>query len=116
MGFIPLNMSLIIISKNNKNQFKVSNYPLESVALVNVKRAPAIAISNIAGTADPSELNLIQLLVFPEQLYFRCESGRVKREWLDSVEDAKKKQQEEKAMVRQATIRGYYHYLFIFLK
>lgn len=70
-----------------------------------------MASSNIA-EADSSELNLIQLLVFPEQLYFRCESGRMKREWLDSVEEAKKKQQEEKAMVRQATIRGFIHSYF----
>jgi hypothetical protein len=73
------------------------------VALVNVKRAPIMINS---GSSDSTELNLIQLLVFPEQLYFRCESARVKREWLDSVEEAKRKQQEEKALVRQATIRG----------
>lgn len=81
----------------------MSNFSLDSLALVNVKRA---AIATVGGSDSSNELNLIQLLVFPEQLYLRCESARVKREWLDSVEDAKRKQQEEKALVRQATIRG----------
>lgn len=79
----------------------VSNYSLDSLALVNVKRVP-IVLSGV----DSAELNLVQLLVFPEQLYLRCESARTKREWLDSVEEAKRKQQEEQALVRQATIRA----------
>lgn len=79
----------------------MSNYQLDSIALVNVKRVPAAA-----SRANLAEHNLVQLLVFPEQPYLRAENARIKREWLDSVEEAKRKQQEERALVRQATIRG----------
>ena len=92
-----------LLNKFNEYFVQVSNYCLDSLALVNVKRAP---VTTTGGSDSSNELNLVQLLVFPEQLYLRCESARVKREWLDSVEDAKRKQQEEKALVRQATIRG----------
>lgn len=79
----------------------VSNYQLDSIALVNVKRVP-ITISG----SDLTEQNLVQLLVFPEQPYLRAENARIKREWLESIEEAKRKQQEERALVRQATIRA----------
>uniref|UniRef100_A0A915N0A6 Exocyst complex component 8 n=1 Tax=Meloidogyne javanica TaxID=6303 RepID=A0A915N0A6_MELJA len=75
-----------------------ANYSLDSLALINVKRTP----SNF----DESSENIVQLLVFPEYLYLRCENARVKRDWLESVEETKRKQHEERALVRQATIRA----------
>jgi hypothetical protein len=80
----------------------VANYSLDSLALINVKRTPSANFDD-----SSSDLNIIQLLVFPEHLYFRCESSRMKRDWLESVEEAKRTQHEERALVRQATIRGF---------
>jgi hypothetical protein len=79
----------------------MANYGLDSLALVNVKRTPSTNFD------DSPDLNILQLLVFPEHLYFRCECSRVKRDWLESVEEAKRRQHEERALVRQATIRGF---------
>lgn len=86
---------------HQKHPFHLAtNYSLDSLALINVKRTPSKNFD------DSSDLNIVQLLVFPEHLYLRCESARVKREWLESVEEAKRKQHEERALVRQATIRA----------
>ncbi|KAI3409981.1 hypothetical protein GPALN_006347 [Globodera pallida] len=82
----------------------VHNYSIESLALVNVKGFGTATMDS--GTNGSTEQHLVQLLVFPEQMFLRCENGRMKREWLESVEEAKRRQQEERALVRQATIRA----------
>ncbi|KAL3084942.1 hypothetical protein niasHS_010011 [Heterodera schachtii] len=82
----------------------VHNYPIESLALVNVKGVGTVT-SDI-GTNPSAEQHLVQLLVFPDQMFLRCENGRMKREWLEQMEEAKRRQQEERALVRQATIRA----------
>jgi len=48
--------------------------------------------------------HLLQLLIFPGQMFIKCENARIKRDWLDSIEEMKRKQQEIGALVRQATI------------
>uniref|UniRef100_A0A914HD47 Exocyst component Exo84 C-terminal domain-containing protein n=1 Tax=Globodera rostochiensis TaxID=31243 RepID=A0A914HD47_GLORO len=83
----------------------VHNYSIESLALVNVKGFGNATMMD-SGTNSSTEQHLVQLLVFPEQMFLRCENGRMKREWLESVEEAKRRQQEERALVRQATIRA----------
>lgn len=47
------------------------------------------------------------MIIFPEQLYVKCESSRVKRQWLEGVENAKRLLEQEKNLHRQATIRGW---------
>ena len=74
-----------------------STHRLDKVALVNVKRAP---------TERPYAELIIQLIIFPQQLYIKCESARVKRQWLDGIETAKRALEQEKSLQRQATIRG----------
>jgi hypothetical protein len=74
-----------------------STHRLENVAIVNVKRPP---------TEQPYAELIIQLIIFPEQLYIKCESARVKRQWLDGIENAKRLLEHEKSLHRQATIRG----------
>jgi hypothetical protein len=79
-------------------RFKLSStHRLENVAVVNVKRAQT--------EHSYAEL-IIQLIIFPEQLYIKCESARVKRQWLDGVESAKRQLEQEKNLHRQATIRA----------
>uniref|UniRef100_A0A0K0DDU7 Exocyst complex component 8 n=1 Tax=Angiostrongylus cantonensis TaxID=6313 RepID=A0A0K0DDU7_ANGCA len=74
-----------------------STFSLKNLAVVNVKdreSGPAVADQ------------LLKLLVFPEQRYYRCESSRVKKMWLDELEKAKREILHESIMARQSTIRG----------
>ncbi|KAJ1373218.1 hypothetical protein KIN20_035571 [Parelaphostrongylus tenuis] len=74
-----------------------STFSLKNLAVVNVKdreSGPAVADQ------------LLKLLVFPEQRYYRCESSRVKKMWLDELEKAKREILHEGIMARQSTIRG----------
>ncbi|KAK0422869.1 hypothetical protein QR680_007836 [Steinernema hermaphroditum] len=71
-----------------------STHQLSGFAAVNVKAR--------GGDAD----NVLKLLIFPEQRYFRCDNARVKRAWLHGVEQAKKEMLREESLVRQQTIRG----------
>ncbi|KAI6174863.1 Exocyst complex component 8 [Aphelenchoides bicaudatus] len=75
----------------------VSTQRLENVAIVNVKRAQT--------QHSYAEL-IIQLIIFPEQLFIKCESARVKRQWLEGIESAKRLLEQEKSLHRQATIRA----------
>ncbi|KJH41445.1 Vps51/Vps67, partial [Dictyocaulus viviparus] len=74
-----------------------STFSLKNLAVVNVKdreSGPALADQ------------LLKLLVFPEQRYYRCDSSRVKKMWLDELEKAKREILRECIMERQSTIRG----------
>lgn len=70
-----------------------SFFPLESLAVVNVKDSASAS-------------NAFKLLVFPEHKLFSCENARVKRKWLDAFDSAKKQMLQEGSLVRQATIRS----------
>ncbi|EYC25631.1 hypothetical protein Y032_0011g1307 [Ancylostoma ceylanicum] len=74
-----------------------STFTLNNLAVVNVKdreSGPAVADQ------------LLKLLVFPEQRYYRCDSARVKKMWLDELERAKRDILHEGILARQTTIRG----------
>ncbi|KAL6731999.1 hypothetical protein Aduo_002808 [Ancylostoma duodenale] len=74
-----------------------STFTLNNLAVVNVKdreSGPAVADQ------------LLKLLVFPEQRYYRCDSARVKKMWLDELERAKREILHEGIVARQTTIRG----------
>ncbi|KAK6730258.1 hypothetical protein RB195_006991 [Necator americanus] len=74
-----------------------STFSLNNLAVVNVKdreSGPAVADQ------------LLKLLVFPEQRYYRCDSARVKKMWLDELERAKREILHEGILARQTTIRG----------
>lgn len=87
-------------NQNSKYPFYLSaNYSLESLAVINVKNLPT--------TDNSSKIEFVlQFLIFPEQMFVKCESAKQKREWLDTIEQTKKKHQQEKSLIRQATIRG----------
>ncbi|CAD5208560.1 unnamed protein product [Bursaphelenchus xylophilus] len=85
-------------SNNPKMKFTFSSaHRLDSVAVVNVKRA---AIEN------PFAELIMQLMIFPEQLYLKCDSPRLKKQWLEGIENAKRALEKEKNLHRQATIRA----------
>lgn len=69
-----------------------SSHSLDNLAVVNVKRSMNDLV--------------LQLLIFPEQIYVKCENARVKKEWFDGIEQAKRRKEQENLLVRQATIRG----------
>jgi hypothetical protein len=86
---------------NSKYQFSlVSNQHLNDIAIINVKNSSRTNMNQNAG-------HVFQLLIFPEQIFVKCESARTKRDWLDTIEELKRKQQELGALVRQATIKGF---------
>uniref|UniRef100_A0A915BQF9 Exocyst complex component 8 n=2 Tax=Parascaris univalens TaxID=6257 RepID=A0A915BQF9_PARUN len=73
-----------------------SSHPLNALAAVNVKdREGGEAVDNA-----------FKLLIFPEQRVFRCDSSRIKKDWLDAIEAAKRGLLHEGSLMRQATIRG----------
>ncbi|KAH7728570.1 Protein EXOC-8 a [Aphelenchoides avenae] len=83
---------------DGKYRFRLAQtHSLENAAVVNVKRTFNEQID--------AEL-VLQLLIFPEQMYLMCSNARMKAEVLDAVENAKRRQEQEKSLVRQATIRA----------
>lgn len=85
-------------SDSSKFRFEVNSvHVLDSIAVVNVKRAVG---SRTAGD------QILQFLIFPDQLYVKCESAKIKREWFEGVEEAKRRLQQENSLQRQATIRA----------
>uniref|UniRef100_A0A915CY08 Exocyst component Exo84 C-terminal domain-containing protein n=1 Tax=Ditylenchus dipsaci TaxID=166011 RepID=A0A915CY08_9BILA len=83
---------------NSKCPFHlVSNQPLDNLAAINFKSH---------NSSQEGEEHILQLLIFPEQIYVKCENARVKREWLEGIEQTKRRQEQEKSLVRQATIRA----------
>lgn len=95
-------------ASGGKYRFQLSStHSLDNLAVVNVKRAMSGLV--------------LQLLIFPEQIYIKCENGRVKKDWFDGIEQAKRLKEQENSLVRQATIRGsafscaiFILYLFLF--
>ncbi|VDK45121.1 unnamed protein product [Anisakis simplex] len=73
-----------------------SSHPLNALAAVNIKDRDSAEPVNTA----------FKLLIFPEQRVFRCESSRMKKDWLDTIEEAKRELLHEGSLMRQATIRG----------
>lgn len=64
---------------DSKYRFRLSQtHPLENVAVVNVKRTFNEQID--------AEL-VLQLMIFPEQMYLMCANARTKTEILDTVEN-----------------------------
>jgi hypothetical protein len=98
---VLLNETFIIARPSDSSsrlRFQLSStHRLENVALVNVKRPQ---------TEQAYAELIVQLIIFPEQLYLKCESTRVKRQWLEGIESAKRLLEQEKNLHRQATIRG----------
>lgn len=81
----------------------VANHALESLAIVNFKSHDRNAV-----TDSPSKTeHILQFLIFPDQLYVKCDSERQKHEWLDVFEQTKRRHEQEKSLQRQATIRGF---------
>lgn len=92
-------------SAGSKYPFQmVANHLLDNIAIVNFKNH---------STNLNSENHILQLLIFPEQLYVKCESARIKKDWLEGIEQAKKKREQAKSHVRQATIKGIVLYLYV---
>uniref|UniRef100_A0A914E4H4 Exocyst component Exo84 C-terminal domain-containing protein n=1 Tax=Acrobeloides nanus TaxID=290746 RepID=A0A914E4H4_9BILA len=80
-------------TSGGKYRFHLSStHSIDNLAVVNVKRAMSDLV--------------LQLLIFPEQIYIKCENGRVKKEWFDGIEHAKRTKEQENSLVRQATIRA----------
>ncbi|CAD6184543.1 unnamed protein product [Caenorhabditis auriculariae] len=95
---ILLSHRLIIGNSTTTGKYSMeSTLSLNNVAAVNVKDRESGAAA--AG-------RLLKLLIFPEHRYYRCESARVKKLWLDELEQAKREILHEGSLVRQATIRG----------
>uniref|UniRef100_A0A0N5AU38 Exocyst complex component 8 n=1 Tax=Syphacia muris TaxID=451379 RepID=A0A0N5AU38_9BILA len=80
-----------------KYRFKLeSSHSLNALAAVNVKDRDGGEKSDSA----------FKLLIFPEQRVYCCESSRMKKDWLEGIENAKREMLQENFLVRQATIRG----------
>uniref|UniRef100_A0AC35TYL8 Exocyst complex component 8 n=1 Tax=Rhabditophanes sp. KR3021 TaxID=114890 RepID=A0AC35TYL8_9BILA len=77
-----------------------STFPLASVAAVNVKSR------NTEDLDETSKDLVFMLLIFPDQHYIKCDSARVKNEWLEKIDLAKKEKIQESNLQRQNTIRG----------
>ncbi|VDN01465.1 unnamed protein product [Thelazia callipaeda] len=88
---------LIGQSSSGKCRFQFeSSHPLNNLAAVNIKD----------GENSEVATSMFKLLIFPGQRIFLAESARVKKEWLECIDNAKKEMLHEGSLVRQATIRG----------
>uniref|UniRef100_A0A915PWW9 Exocyst complex component 8 n=1 Tax=Setaria digitata TaxID=48799 RepID=A0A915PWW9_9BILA len=99
------NIMLILLSdrlligqpSSGKYRFKLeSSHPLNNIAAVNIKDRES----------GETATSMFKLLIFPGQRIFRAESARIKKEWLECIENAKRELLHEGSLVRQATIRG----------
>uniref|UniRef100_A0A0R3RQK9 Exocyst complex component 8 n=1 Tax=Elaeophora elaphi TaxID=1147741 RepID=A0A0R3RQK9_9BILA len=99
------NIMLILLSdrlligqpSSGKYRFQLeSAHPLNNIAAVNIKDREN----------GETETSMFKLLIFPGQRVFLAESARIKKEWLDCIENAKRELLHEGSLVRQATIRG----------
>ncbi|CAJ0574399.1 unnamed protein product, partial [Mesorhabditis spiculigera] len=95
---ILLNDRLLVGNPNSGKYNLESTFSLNALAAVNVKDRESRGMAS----AD----QLFKLLIFPEHRYYRCESSRVKKQWLDEIETAKRVLLQEGSLQRQATIRG----------
>ncbi|VIO96674.1 Uncharacterized protein BM_BM7247 [Brugia malayi] len=73
-----------------------SSHPLNNIAAVNIKDREN----------GETVTSMFKLLIFPGQRFFLAENARIKKEWLDCIENAKRELLHEGSLVRQATIRG----------
>ncbi|KAF8367628.1 exoc-8 [Pristionchus pacificus] len=90
---------LLVAAQSQPGKFSFeSTFNLNSIAAVNVK-------DRESGGGDSAGL-VLKLLVFPDQRYYRCDTVRLKQQWLDEIETAKRAQLREGGLQRQATIRG----------
>ncbi|VDL63862.1 unnamed protein product [Nippostrongylus brasiliensis] len=95
---VLLSDRLLIGNMSQSGKYSLeSTFSLSNLAVVNVK-------DRESGPAMADQL--LKLLVFPEQRYYRCDSARVKKMWLDEFERAKRDILHEGILVRQSTIRG----------
>ncbi|EJD74379.1 hypothetical protein LOAG_18298 [Loa loa] len=99
------NVMLILLSdrlligqpSSGKYRFQLeSSHPLNNIAAVNIK----------GRENGETATSMFKLLIFPGQRVFLAESARIKKEWLDCIENAKRELLHEGSLVRQATIRG----------
>ncbi|VBB27067.1 unnamed protein product [Acanthocheilonema viteae] len=99
------NVMLILLSdrlligqpSSGKYRFQLeSSHPLNNIAAVNIKDREN----------GETATSMFKLLIFPGQKIFLAESARIKKEWLDCIENAKRELLHEGSLVRQATIRG----------
>ncbi|CAJ0962631.1 unnamed protein product, partial [Mesorhabditis belari] len=96
---ILLNDRLLVGNPSANGKYSLeSSFSLNALAAVNVKDRESRGMAS----AD----QLIKLLIFPEHRYYRCESARIKKQWLDEIENAKRALLQEGSLQRQATIRG----------
>ncbi|CEF64498.1 Exocyst complex component 8 [Strongyloides ratti] len=78
-----------------------ASYQLSGLAAVNVKNRGE------PENADASQKDrMFKLLVFPDQYYIMCNTVRLKKEWLEKIDSAKKEKLHESNLIRQNTIRG----------
>ncbi|CAG9540323.1 unnamed protein product [Cercopithifilaria johnstoni] len=99
------NVMLILLSdvlligqpSSGKYRFQLeSSHPLNNIAAVNIKDREN----------GKTATSMFKLLIFPGQRVFLAENARIKKEWLDCIENAKRELIHEGSLVRQATIRG----------
>ncbi|VDN59892.1 unnamed protein product [Dracunculus medinensis] len=100
----PLNPALLILLSDRllighpstgKYRFHLeSSHHLNSLAAVNIKDRD--------GDGTDSSF---KLLIFPDQRVYQAENNRLKREWLENIENAKRSLLNEGLLVRQTTIR-----------
>ncbi|VIO96673.1 Uncharacterized protein BM_BM7247 [Brugia malayi] len=99
------NVMLILLSdrlligqpSSGKYRFQLeSSHPLNNIAAVNIKDREN----------GETVTSMFKLLIFPGQRFFLAENARIKKEWLDCIENAKRELLHEGSLVRQATIRG----------
>ncbi|VDK65148.1 unnamed protein product [Onchocerca ochengi] len=99
------NVMLILLSdrlligqpSSGKYRFQLeSSHPLNNIAAVNIKDREN----------GETATSMFKLLIFPGQRVFLAENARIKKEWLECIENAKRELLHEGSLVRQATIRG----------
>ncbi|EJW75868.1 PH domain-containing protein [Wuchereria bancrofti] len=99
------NVMLILLSdrlligqpSSGKYRFQLeSSHPLNNIAAVNIKDREN----------GETVTSMFKLLIFPGQRVFLAENARIKKDWLDCIENAKRELLHEGSLVRQATIRG----------
>uniref|UniRef100_A0A0N4Z8P5 Exo84_C domain-containing protein n=1 Tax=Parastrongyloides trichosuri TaxID=131310 RepID=A0A0N4Z8P5_PARTI len=77
-----------------------ASHQLSSLAAVNVKNRGSDTVEGV------SKDRMFKLLIFPDQYYIMCDTVRLKNEWLEKIDNAKKDKLQESNLIRQNTIRG----------
>ncbi|GMR56445.1 hypothetical protein PMAYCL1PPCAC_26640 [Pristionchus mayeri] len=71
----------------------------------NLNSIAAVIVRERESGGDSAGL-VLKLLIFPDQIFYRCDTARLKQQWFDAIEAAKRSQLREGGLQRQATIRG----------